>query len=120
MMPNETHFQVRVKATMFIEDAASALLSEHAALRANPQTAYMATVVTVIRTELRSLLEILNDQGSPKHGKVARRVAECALILEKMLQNAKIRIAWENLMAANKSLRDEEDLRSCSASSFAT
>ncbi len=100
---------LRIKAELALTEAFKKLLSQHASIRATPETKSHADVVTVVRKELDKLVEILKDDASEKHWNVAARVAKCADYLAQ-IPSAQIQDARLDMVAAHKVLQDVQEI----------
>ena len=100
---------LRIKAELALREASRTLLSQHASLRASPETSGYADTATVVRKELDKLVDILADDASEKHGNVAARVAKCADYLAQ-IPSLEVQDARIDMIAAHKVLQDVEEI----------
>ena len=106
---NQISAVLRIKAEIALREASRTLLSQHAPLRASPETKGYADTATVVRKELDKLVDILADDASEKHGNVAARVAKCADYLAQ-IPSREVQGARLDMIAAHKVLQDVEEI----------
>jgi hypothetical protein len=106
---NQMSAVLRIKAELALREASRTLLSQHASLRASPETGGYADTATVVRKELDKLVDILADDASEKHWNVAARVAKCADYLAQ-IPSAEVQGARLDMIAAHKVLQDVEEI----------
>jgi len=106
---NQLSAVLRIKAELALREASRTLLSQHASLRASPESRGYADTATVVRKELDKLVDILADDASEKHWNVTARVAKCADYLAQ-IPSPEVQAARLDMIAAHKVLQDVEEI----------
>jgi len=99
---------LRIKAELALTEASRTLFSQQASLWASPETRGYADTASVVRKELDKLVDILADDASEKHWKVAARVAKCADYLAR-IPSREVQDALLDMIAAHKVLQDVQE-----------
>ena len=100
---------LRIRAELALAQASRKLTSQHASIRAAPETRGYADTASVIRRELDKLVGILADDTSEKHWNVAARVAKCADYLAQ-IPSREVQDARLDMIAAHKVLQDVQEI----------
>jgi hypothetical protein len=108
-MTNKMSAVLRIKAELALVEASRKLTSQHASIRAVPETRGYADTASVVRRELDKLVGILADDTSEKHWNVAARVAKCADYLAQ-IPSREVQDARLDMIAAHKVLQDVQEI----------